>query len=219
MLLAEQVLLLARDMHGQLLNSMLSKKDIERWLAVALLVELAAMGRLRFSEARISATDHMPTQYSLLTDALAIVYRKQPLSVTDAISSVLAESGRMQQEILESMVRRGILMKQKQLRFGFFPVSQYPVQSTRSHGEAVDQLRAAVAQADHNDLRALGLYLICDGMGLIQALLGADSASDGAQLVVQLESQLAGNRAATDPTLSRARLIMMLTNPFADMVP
>lgn len=215
MLLAERILLLARDLSGEPLNSSQTGRDLARWLGVAVVTELAAMGRLRFLEGRISATDHMPTQHTLLTDALNLLYRKPNLKVGDAIQLVIDHQPRIVSELCESMVRRGLLMESRKRRFGLFPVSRYPVQSTRTYQECVEELKQAARAEEFDDPRVLALYLLCDGMGLTATHLSVDEARDAHGRVAELEDQLTGNKQATDPTLQRARLILILTNPFA----
>lgn len=215
MLLAERILLLARDLSGEPLNSSQKGRDLARWLGVAVVTELAAMGRLRFSEGKVSATDHMPTQHSLLTDALNLLYRKPNQKVGDAIQLVIDHQPRIIAEMCESMVRRGLLLHTRKRRFGLFPMHRFPVQSTRTYQECLDELKQAARADDFNDLRVLALYLLCDGMGLTASHLSADEARDAHARVAALEDELTGNRQATDPNLQRARLILILTNPFA----
>lgn len=215
MLLAERVLLLARDLSGEPLNSSQTGRDLARWMAVAIIVELAAMGRLRFSEGKVSATDNMPTQHSLLTDALNLLHRKPNQRVIDAIRLVSDHQPRIIIEMCESMVRRGLLLRTRKLKFGLFPVSRFPVQSTRTYQECLEELRLAARASDLTDLKVLALYLLCDGMGLTTTHLTQEEAREAHSRVGMLEDELTGNRQATDPNLQRARLILMLTNPFA----
>lgn len=215
MVLAEQVLLLSRDLRGVPLNSSQSSRDLVRWLSVAILCELAAMGRLRFSEGKVSAVDNMPTQHTLLSDAVNLLNRRPGQRVGDAVKLVTDHNPHIVTEMCESMVRRGLLLALRSRRWGLFPRVSFAVQSTRVHGECLDDLRAAAGTADLDDLRVLALYLVCDGMGLSTTLLTADEQRSAHANLLRLEDQLTGNRAATDPALQRARLILMLTNPFA----
>jgi hypothetical protein len=202
-------------LRGVALNSSQSARDLVRWLSVAVLCELAAMGRLRFSESKVSAVDNMPTQHTLLTDALNLLHRRPGLGVGDAVRLVADHNPRITTEICESMVRRGLLLAIRTRRFGLFAQTSFPVQSTRTHIECLDGLKTAASTANLEDLRVLALYLVCDGMGLSAALLSAEEQQQAHVNLVRLEDELTGNRAATDPTLQRARLILILTNPFA----
>lgn len=215
MVLVEQVLLLSRDPRGQPLNATLGRRDMVRWLAIAILSDLAAMGLLRFSEGRISAADQMPTAHTLLSDALNLIQGRAALTVGAAIHRVADHNPRIVRELSDSLVRRGVLMTLRSRWLGIVPLTRYALQSTRVHGECMDTLRAAARNPDLNDLRVLALYLLCDGMGLSARLLDPSERHAAHDNLVRLEAELTGNRAATDPTLQRARLILSLTNPFA----
>jgi hypothetical protein len=215
MVLAEQVLLLSRDLRGVPLNSSQSARDEVRWLSVALLCELASMGRLRFSEGRVSAVDNMPTQHTVLTDALNLLHRRPGLGVGDAVRLVADHNPRIVRDICESMVRRGLLLPIRTRRFLLWSQTRYAVQSTRTHIECLEELRGVAGRTDLDDLRVLALYLVCDAMGLTSVLLNPEQLQQAHLNLAGLEDDLTGNRAATDPTLQRARLILILTNPFA----
>jgi len=151
----------------------------------------------------------------VLTDALNLLHRRPGLNVGEAVRLVAENNPRIVRDICESMVRRGLLLPIRTRHLLILSQTRYAVQSTRTHIECLDELRAVSSRTDLDDLRVLALYLVCDAMGLTSVLLSAEDLQQAHLNLVRLEDELTGNRAATDPTLQRARLILILTNPFA----
>ena len=209
MLLAERLVLLDRKLDGSPWAAPRPSAELNRWLAASCLVELAAMGRLSFAAGMVSSCDELPAHYMLLNDAQSIV-RRRAQSAREAVEAVHRGMPRIAPDLLASLVRRGILFEERTRRLGLFSSTRHPVQSTSAYHESARLLRRGAEDLGVQDLWALGLMLLVDGMGILNALL-PDLALDLEKKLHRFETFVSGSRAAADPSAQRARLILALT--------
>lgn len=214
MLLAEHLLLLAIDHASDPTRKPLPRRVLSHWLAVAVLVELAVMGRLRFLEGKISTTDHLPLSHNALSDALALVAH-HPEAPTDCIARVRQYFGSLQHELSQSLARRGILLPLKTAWWPFVAPT-WRVQSSQAL-EQTQQLLSEWGHLDSRDeLKSTAFFLLADAAGLIEGRLPPDRLADARRAMHELEKQVSGHRAAVDPSVQRLRLVLTLTDPLGE---
>lgn len=214
MLIAEKLLLISRTQHGE--SRFLGKgREIARFLAVAVIAELNVLGRLRFVAGQVVAPDDFPTSHSVLNDALAVLHRKRELSVAQAIQVVRDSHSNLETELLDSMVRRGLLLRISKRRFGIIPASVYAVQSTQSVGAVVAELRQFGASHAVHDYAAASLFALADLFGVAPHVLTPDELGLGLATLQAMEGAASGTSAPTTVEAERARLLLALTNPLS----
>jgi hypothetical protein len=180
-----------------------------RWTAAALLVELAVMGRLSFVANIVHAPEDVPAHYMLLSDALAIVQKRSGTPV-ETVEAVHRSMPRIAQDLLDSMVRRGLLIVETRRRLLLLKDRTYPVQSTSMYSESVKILDSAAHELSTADLWKLGFLLLADGMDIARHVLPEHAlALDGK--LNRFEAFVSGSRASQDTNALRARLIFALT--------
>jgi hypothetical protein len=208
MLIAERLLLLDRTLDGQVLVER-ATGALNRWLASACLVELAALGRLGLVGGKVVAPEDVPAHYMMLSDAQAIVRKRSgtPMETLDVLTRAMP---RMAQDLLESMTRRGLLIEEQKRKFGFLKSLRYPVQSTSAYRECAQLLSEAAEQFGVSDLWNLGFLLLADGMELPRHHLPEQVLNLDARLN-RFEAFVSSQRANLDPSAQRARLIFALT--------
>lgn len=182
-----------------------------RRLASAVVAELTVMGRLRFL-AGLVIPDASPTSSTVLTDALAVLERRKELSVSHAIDAIANAHTDLRQELLDSMVRRGLLQASESRHRLFWRRRTYqPVRSASQ--AALDPLHRFAVAGDLGDHRGAALFALADLIGLRPGLLDSGELTLGRRALQQLEADCTGTRAATDPMSERARLLLALTHP------
>lgn len=211
MLIAEQLLLLCYSRGEAPRGTSWHRRN--RLLAIAVIAELAALGRLRFLAGLVIAPDMHPTSSSVLTDALAVLGRRQELSVGQAIDAVDQSHTDLGVELRDSMVRRGLLERIEHRRFLRPTLHEYRPASEALAQNVLDTLRRFAISADVSDQRAVALFAAAERMTLLQGLLDEGELALGRKALQALEAECAGTRAATDPVSERARLILALTHP------
>lgn len=209
MLIAEQLLLLCCTPTAVAAEP---KWPHSRRLAIAVVAELAVMGRLRFLAGLVIAPDASPTSGTVLTDALAVLERRKELSVSHAIDAIANAHTDLRQELLDSMVRRGLLEAREHRHRLFWRRRTYrPVRSASQ--AALDPLHRFAVAGDLGDHRGAALFALADLIGLLPELLDSGELTLGRRALQQLEADCTGTRAATDPMSERARLLLALTHP------
>jgi hypothetical protein len=210
-LIAEQLLLLCCSRGETPRDKLWHAKS--RLLAIAVLAELAALGRLRFLAGLVIAPDMHPTSSSVLTDALAVLGRRQELSVGRAIDAVDQSHTNLGVELRDSMVRRGLLERIEHRRFLRPTLHEFRPASKALGQNVLDSLRRFAVGADVTDQRSVALFACAERMALLPGLLDEGELALGRKALQRLEAECAGTRAATDPVSERARLILALTHP------
>jgi hypothetical protein len=209
MLIAERLLMLDRRLDGQPWADAREALMRNRWMAAALVVELAVLGRLSMVGPQIHAPEDLPVHYMLLNDAQAIV-RKRSGNAIETIDAVHRAMPRIAQDLLDSMVRRGLLIAERRRKMLIFSDHNYPVQSTSSYHESLKLLESAALEVGLTDLWKLGFLLLADGMDIARFLLPEQAlALDGK--LSRFEAFVSSSRASSDPSALRARLIFALT--------
>jgi Golgi phosphoprotein 3 (GPP34) len=209
MLIAERLLMLDRRLDGQPWAGARDDVVRNRWMAASLVVELAVLGRLSMVGPHIHAPEDLPVHYMLLNDAQAII-RKRPGNAVETIEAVHRAMPRIAQDLLDSMVRRGLLIAETRRRMLIFSDHTYPVQSTSSYSESVQLLESAAHEVGLTDLWKLGFLLLADGMDIARFVLPELAlALDGK--LSRFEAFVSSSRASSDASALRARLIFALT--------
>jgi hypothetical protein len=209
MLIAERLLMLDRRLDGRPWSTPRDYNERNRWAAAALLVELAVMGRLSFVANIVHAPEDIPAHYMLLSDALAIV-QKRSGTPTEVVEAVHRAMPRIAQDLLDSLVRRGLLIMETRRKYVLLKEHSYPVQSTSTYNESIKLLNAAALDLSLTDLWQLGFLLLADGMEIARHLLPEHALALEGKLS-RFEAFVSGSRATQDVTALRARLIFALT--------
>lgn len=181
-------------------------------LAAAVVGELAVMGRLRYLAGLVIAPDSFPTSSTVLTDALAVLERRQEMSVQHAVDTIATAHRDLRQELLDSMVRRGVLESWQERQLLILQRRCYRP-SAQTAPTVLDPLRRYAVSGDLGDHRGAALFALADLAGLLERLLDSGTRSLGREMLQRLEAECTGTRAATDPMNERARLVLALTQP------
>jgi hypothetical protein len=209
MLLAERLLLLNRKLDGSPVTSEAhSAQELNRFLAIACICELCAMGRIGSVGSDIMVVNDVSAHYMLLNDVQAVLARRA-LPPAQAIDAVARAMPRIATDLLASLVVRGRLIEEKRRHFGIFSKSVFSVQSTSAYNESRDLVQKAADNLGLADLWALALVLLCDSMDLLSFQLPELSLELDGRLN-RFEAFVSSVRTVSDQNAVRARLIFTL---------
>ncbi len=173
MLLAELFLLSALDpMHGDVrVNQAASHRP--RFIATALLMELAVCRELKRSQGMLLLDHDLPSFHLLVDQAREALKRAQrALTPNDAIELTLAEVPHLRSTMLDGLAERGVLRNDGRRRYWLFGPKRYPLRSKQASNECMQLLETA-AQGEDNSLRAIAAAVLASKSGLSTTLLRA----------------------------------------------
>jgi hypothetical protein len=133
-------------------------------LAGAVLVELALPGRVDIVEEHVRAVDTTPTGDSVLDTVLQrIATEKKPRKPDWWVGKL--NSG-IQDSLLDRLVDRGVLSRQRRKVLGLFPVRRYPTLDAGVESAARSRLQSVVVHGTQPDARTAALAALLDACGL-----------------------------------------------------
>ncbi len=156
--LPEELLLIAyNDMTGRRQGG---ATELGCGLAGAVLVELTLAGRVDVVDGRVRALDANPTGDPVLDDALARIATAKKARKPEWWVGKL-NSG-VQGRLLDRLVERGVLRRERHKVLGLFPVRRYPTLDAGLESAARSRLRSAVEHGTEPDARTAALAALLD---------------------------------------------------------
>ncbi len=226
MLLVEKILLVDRQLDGSHWVAARSLPEQNRIAAAAVLIELAMLDRVHNLANQLAVRSDLPTQYSLLTDAQAVLSRKL-VAIEDAPLHLHRAMPNIAKDVLDSMVRRGVMIAEKNTRLLFWSQTRYSVQSTSVYRACINTLAETAQQVGLGDLLNLGFLLLSDRLQLLPHLFAsANKFIDGRLAVAnrdweknleRFESIAINRQNTSDPQLACARLIFAFAHSCRDL--
>jgi Golgi phosphoprotein 3 (GPP34) len=139
--ITEDLVLLLFDLGSG--RALVDSTSLDRAIGGALLLDLSIQDRLaadgQGARARLSVTDFSPTRDSLLDAALTKLGDRQPVRAQKAVE-LLARKTR--EPVLERLVERGLMRRERTRLLGFLPATRWPAVDTA----AAMTLRKRVAE-------------------------------------------------------------------------
>jgi Golgi phosphoprotein 3 GPP34 len=133
-------------------------------LAGAVLVELALTGRVGVVDGHVRAVDGRPTGDPVLDEVLArIATAKKPRKPDWWVGKL--HSG-IQAQLLDRLVERGVLRRQRHKVLGLFPVRRYPTLDAGQESAVRSRLQSVVGHGTEPDARTAALAGLLDACGL-----------------------------------------------------
>ncbi|WP_298179515.1 GPP34 family phosphoprotein [Saccharomonospora sp.] len=177
MLIAEDLLLLVYDDEVGKPVSMIS--HLEHSLAGALLVELAIRERVDITtdgdegkSGRIVMRDDTPTGSAPLDDALAQLSTLEGKKPKDVLSPLA--SGQLIERLLQGLVERGILRRERGRVLGLFPTTRWPAEDSRHEEQVKAQLRRVLVDGEEPDERTAALIALLANTTALKHVIGKE---------------------------------------------
>ncbi|MCB1606623.1 MAG: GPP34 family phosphoprotein [Xanthomonadales bacterium] len=176
MLLAELFLLCTLDpLRGTVLPNR-SVAHQPRFLATALIIELAICRELKRFEDGMHLDHDLPS-FHILVDRVreAIKRANKGFTPDQAIELTLHELPNLREDLLDGLAERGVLHTGRR-RYWLFGERPYPLRSRQAAAEAIELLRAGASGADRS-LRSMAAAALATGSGLATILLPAEQSN------------------------------------------
>jgi hypothetical protein len=170
MLIAERLLLIARDPATGDATWPREQPTPDAIVASAVAAELISQGRLPLRDGFFRADTQIPTSHPLLKTALQEL-REDKLDAAVLIRTIANRMDPLIKRILDGLVRRDILHRAVERDWLLRKKVRYPVRSMQARNEAVDALGTA---ARGTDIGGLALLLLADAGGLLTAMPSHD---------------------------------------------
>ncbi len=169
MLLAEELLLLLLDDENGKASSMVTAADAG--LAGALLLDLAATGRLAEVGGKLVAAGPTPSE-----PALADAWRAldQPRSAKHWVSKLPGRVKPIKDTIAQGLVARGVLDARKQKRLGLFSSTRFPELDAGPEQELRRRLGRVLVDGAEPDARTATLLGLLVSLDLVKRLVEGD---------------------------------------------
>jgi Golgi phosphoprotein 3 GPP34 len=133
-------------------------------LAGAVLVELALAGRIGVVDGHVRAVDASPTGDPVVDEALVrIATAKKARKPAWWVGKL---NRGIQKRLLDRLVERGVLRRQRHKMLGLFPVRRYPTLDAGQESAARSRLQSVVAHGTQPDARTAALAALLDACGL-----------------------------------------------------
>ncbi len=177
MLLAELFLLSALDpMHGSVRPNCAASHQ-PRFIATALLMELAVCRELKHSRGKLLLDHDLPSFHILVDQARAALKRAQrALTPAEAIVLTLHNVPHLRSTMLNGLAGRGVLHGDGRRRYWLFGPRRYPLRSKQASNECLQLLENAARGSD-TSLRANAAAILAISSGLATNLLKAADAN------------------------------------------
>jgi hypothetical protein len=133
-------------------------------LAGAVLVELAMASRVDIADGHVRVVDARPTGDPVLDDVLARIAAEKKARKPDWWVGKLPSG--IQQRLLDRLVERGVLSRQRHKVLGLFPARRYPTLDAGQEVAARARLQSVVGHGTQPDARTAALAALLDACGL-----------------------------------------------------
>ena len=167
--LAEGFLLLALDnKKGKFLIDSIA---LNHGLAGAVLMKLTILKKINIEHRRVYVIDSGETGSAFYDSILQYLQaRKKPRKVRFWVHKLATRLRKQKYELIDNLVRQGILIKQKQRLLGFIPCTTYPTVDSTPEDELRSQLLAIIRGKRTTDPKSLMLLSLLEATKLTRAL-------------------------------------------------
>lgn len=204
MLITERFVLLALDPADGTVVLPRTGTDLAALCAAGLVLELVVQRRLHWQRPRFVLEDRLPPAHPLLDRAAKALHDRTDDGIASAIARVEKRLALLPNAVLEGLVRRDFLHRERDWRFWRRDALRYPLRSWQARNEAQQTLeRAALAP----DVTGLSLMMLCDLAGILTQRLDAAHHERAAAALLALNDVSSGD--AERVALAAVRLALL----------
>jgi len=169
-LITERFVLLALDPAGGTVTLPRAGTGLATLCAAGLALELVVQRRLHLQQRRLVLEDRLPPAHHLLDRAAKALHDRTDDGIANAVARIEKRLAPLPHAVLEGLVRRDFLHRERDWRFWRRDALHYPLRSWQARNEAQQTLeRAALAP----DVAGLSLLMLCDLAGVLTQRLDA----------------------------------------------
>lgn len=170
MLIAEHFVLLVLDPADGTVALPHGGTDLATLCAAGLVLELVVQRRLHWRRPNLVLESRLPPVHHLLDGATKALHDHTDAGIAPAIARVAKRLAPLPTALLEGLVRRDLLHRERDWRFWRRDALRYPLRSWQARNEAQQMLERAALTPD---TVGLSLLLLCDLAGLLWLRLDA----------------------------------------------
>ncbi|WP_097873711.1 GPP34 family phosphoprotein [Streptomyces sp. ms184] len=163
--LGEEIMLLSLDDESGAAKG----ETAARWgVAAGMLLELVMAGRVTVRGGRVEVFDPTPTGDALLDGRLDRLTRwvHETSSSRKVVAWLTRDHAKGSQDVVDSLVARGLVTEEKHRALGVFPVRRYPEADGTVERELRARLAAAVLEGAEPDARTSALIALVHATGM-----------------------------------------------------
>ncbi|MFF2225525.1 GPP34 family phosphoprotein [Streptomyces globisporus] len=163
--LGEEIMLLSLDDE----TGAAKGETAARWgVAAGMLLELVMAGRVTVRGGRVEVFDPTPTGDALLDGRLDRLTRwvHETSSSRKVVAWLTRDHAKGSQDVVDSLVARGLVTEEKHRALGVFPVRRYPEADGTVERELRARLAAAVLEGAEPDARTTALVALVHATGM-----------------------------------------------------
>ncbi|MEU5033694.1 MULTISPECIES: GOLPH3/VPS74 family protein [Streptomyces] len=163
--LGEEIMLLSLDDE----TGAAKGETAARWgVAAGMLLELVMAGRVTVRGGRVEVFDPTPTGDALLDGRLDRLTRwvHETSSSRKVVAWLTRDHAKGSQDVVDSLVARGLVTEEKHRALGVFPVRRYPEADGTVERELRARLAAAVLEGAEPDARTSALVALVHATGM-----------------------------------------------------
>ncbi|MGW4837801.1 GOLPH3/VPS74 family protein [Streptomyces globisporus] len=163
--LGEEIMLLSLDDE----TGAAKGETAARWgVAAGMLLELVMAGRVTVRGGRVEVFDPTPTGDALLDGRLDRLTRwvHETSSSRKVVAWLTRDHAKGSQDVVDSLVARGLVTEEKRRALGVFPVRRYPEADGTVERELRARLAAAVLEGAEPDARTTALVALVHATGM-----------------------------------------------------
>ncbi|MGW3329431.1 GOLPH3/VPS74 family protein [Streptomyces rubiginosohelvolus] len=163
--LGEEIMLLSLDDE----TGAAKGETAARWgVAAGMLLELVMAGRVTVRGGRVEVFDPTPTGDALLDGRLDRLTRwvHEASSSRKVVAWLTRDHAKGSQDVVDSLVARGLVTEEKHRALGVFPVRRYPEADGTVERELRARLAAAVLEGAESDARTSALVALVHATGM-----------------------------------------------------
>lgn len=169
--IAEEIYLLALDDERGILKPHLPASALDYALAGALLMELAIRGRIDTDLKSLNVISHEPTGDPLLDEVFKTIQQKSnPQPVSFWLAELAGESERIEKQVLERLIGKGILKQENKRILWMFETRRYPMMDDKEIKEVRSRLRELILGDEIPDPREVLLISLGNTCHLLDDL-------------------------------------------------
>jgi hypothetical protein len=172
--LGEELMLLAlHDKKGTVLSS--ASMSLKYGLSGAVLMELVLRGKLRADKKNLVIVDAALTGDDILDEALTkIKQSKRDRNIKYWVGKLSRGIKDFKGRLLDRLIGKGILRKEKRRILGAIPSRRYPMKDTKAEQEVRNRIRAVILGGANLDPRIVMLISLVRACGLVNEIFSRE---------------------------------------------
>ena len=161
----EKLMLLAlHDEKGSVIYS--ASTALPYGLAGSVLIELLFRGKITLAKKKVEVLDNSPTGNEWIDKVLELIDNSEKVKdVKYWIQKITRKDKDLKEQVIESLIGKGILRKEKHKILWVFPAMRYPLTNVAAEHEIRNRIHQVVLQQDNpteEDIALLSLVKACD---------------------------------------------------------